>query len=74
MCDAPSWWKYSGRIRNRDLVRENASLELGFEASKDLDHFQCALCSLFVNPNASYQAFLPPYLCFTVIDSDPLKP
>lgn len=66
MCDAPSWWKYSGRTRNRDLVRENASLEL--------DHFQCALCFLFVNPNANLQAFLPPYLCLTIIDSDSLKP
>lgn len=59
MCDAPSWWKYSGRTRNCDLVRENASLELGFEVSKDLDHFQYALCSLFVNPNASVFATIP---------------
>ena len=74
MSDGSSWWNYSERRRNRDLIRGNASLELGFEASKDLDHFQCALCFLFVDPNASYQMFLPPYLCFTIMDSDPLKP
>lgn len=45
----PSWQNCLGRIRKCGNVGRVLLLGVGFEVSKNLDHFQCATCVLAFN-------------------------
>lgn len=64
-----------GRIRRCGLARRSMSLgwRAGFEVSRDLCHFRCALCILLVAGDTSPQLFLSPCLCSAILASNPLE-
>ena len=63
-----SWWNCLGMIRRCDLVGGSMWLGVGFEVSKDLHHFQCALCLLLASQEVCWELFI----CSALVNSNTL--